>query len=337
MSRKTKNGTSPIDRNRMTERLKSSPAYRIAYKDIDFLNTGELRPVRLQLELLKPETTFIEQKIDSTIVVFGATRIVERKQAALRVAELKEAIRAHPRSTNLKNDLAIARRVLAKSRYYDEAREFARLVSLDSQRQRGRQKREYVIVTGGGPGIMEAANRGAFDVNAKSIGLNITLQTEQEPNPYITPELCLQFHYFALRKMHFMLRAKAMVAFPGGFGTLDELFEALTLAQTLKVRSLPIILFGEEYWKRLIDWDYLVSEGTIDAEDLKLFVYADNARDAWNYIKYFFRTVENGNGNSNYMAGFDSQQLQPADLSSRFASVISPLLSSRRKAKSKKK
>ena len=187
--------------------------------------------------------------------------------------------------------MRIARNILAKSHYYDEAREFGRLVSKESQLN---HDHEFVIITGGGPGVMEAANRGAFDNGAKTIGMNITLPLEQEPNPYITPELCFQFHYFAVRKMHFMLRAKALVAFPGGYGTLDELFEALTLVQTHKLKPLPIILFGEKYWRRLIDFDYLVQEGTIAAKDVELFVYADKAIDAWNYIKYFYELPDDG-------------------------------------------
>ena len=163
------------------------------------------------------------------------------------------------------------------------------MVSSECQDQNGH---EYVIVTGGGPGVMEAANRGAYDVGAKSIGLNITLPEEQEPNAYITPELCFQFHYFVIRKMHFMLRAKALLAFPEGYGTMDELFEALTLVQTEKVRPLPIILFGEKFWKGLIDFDYLVEQGTIAPEDIELFVYADKAIDAWNYIKYFYKAAD---------------------------------------------
>lgn len=319
MSRKTTKETTLIDKIKMANRLKEAAAYRIAYKDIDFLNQEELRPVRLQLELLKPEMTFRQHHINSTIVVFGATRIVERPEALRRVAEIEDRLKAKPKSIALKNELTIAKRVLAKSRYYDEAREFARLVAEDTQKKKGKQ--DYVIVTGGGPGIMEAANRGAFDVNAKSIGLNITLRMEQEPNPYITPELCLQFHYFALRKMHFLLRAKALVAFPGGFGTLDEVFEALTLVQTRKVQSLPIVLFGSEYWKRLIDWDYLVSEGTIDADDLKLFVYADRARDAWDYIKYYFRASANGRNNGTSVGG----ELEPDILSARLTNGIKPV------------
>jgi hypothetical protein len=191
----------------------------------------------------------------------------------------------HPSDKEGKRKVAVAKRVLRKSHYYEEAREFARLVSLDTQQ---RDQHEYVIVTGGGPGIMEAANRGAFETNSKSIGLNITLPFEQEPNPYITPALCLHFHYFAIRKMHFMLRAKALIAFPGGFGTLDELFEALTLVQTGKISPLPVILFGSKYWKELIDFEMLVREGTIDPQDLDLFIYSDKAKDAWEHIKKFY-------------------------------------------------
>lgn len=274
----------------MKSRITRSKAYRIAYKDIDFLQRDELRPVRLQLELLKPEIVFQEHKIQSTIVVFGGTRILEPEQARTNVRKLEQEVASDPRNSSLRKQLAIARSILGKSHYYDEAREFARLVSSECQI---RERHEYVIVTGGGPGIMEAANRGAFDAEAKSIGLNITLPMEQEPNAYITPDLCLQFHYFAIRKMHFLMRAKALVAFPGGYGTLDELFEALTLVQTKKAKPLPIVLFGEKYWKRLINFEALVNEGTIDEQDLKLFVYADKALDAWNYIKFFFNASDN--------------------------------------------
>lgn len=271
----------------MINRLKRSAAYRIAYKDLEFLNSEPLRPARLQLELLKPELILQEQKIKSTIVTFGGTRIIEPKAARAKVEVIEKKLQADPKNKKLRRQLRIARSILAKSRYYDEAREFARLVSSECQIK---DRHEYVIVTGGGPGIMEAANRGAHDVKAKSIGLNITLPLEQEPNPYISPELCLQFHYFAIRKLHFMLRAKALLAFPGGFGTLDELFEALTLVQTGKMPPLPIVLFGEKFWRRVIDFDMLVSEGTIDEQDVNLFVFADTARHAWDYIKYFHAT-----------------------------------------------
>ncbi len=276
----------------MVARLKKSPAYRVAYRDPDFLNSGYARSIRLQAELMKPEITFRKNNIYSTIVVFGGTRIVEPKEAKAKIRRLETRLKKRPGDREVKKQLAIARRVLAKSRFYDEAREFGRLVSTEGQQM---DQHEFVIVTGGGPGIMEAANRGAFETDAKSIGLNITLPLEQQPNAFITPALCLHFHYFAIRKMHFMLRAKALVAFPGGYGTLDELFEALTLVQTGKVRPLPIILFGEEYWRRLIDFDYLVKEGTIDQEDVELFVFADTANDAWNYIKYFYEARANQN------------------------------------------
>jgi uncharacterized protein (TIGR00730 family) len=273
------------EKNKLTARLKRSPAYRIAYNDHEFLDTGYARPIRLQTELMKPEYVLQNQLIFSTIVVFGGTRVVERWEAKRRVASLERRLAKKPRDRDLRKKLRIARSLLSKCHYYEQARKFGRLVSEEGQRHEGH---EYVIVTGGGPGIMEAANRGAFDIGAKSIGLNITLPREQKPNPYITPELCLQFHYFGLRKMHFLLRAKALVAFPGGYGTLDELFEALTLVQTKKVPPMPIILFGEKYWRGLINFEYLVQQGTIDEEDLDLFIYCDKAELAWNYIKDFY-------------------------------------------------
>jgi len=278
------------DTELMVKRLKESPAYKIAYHDDDFIDTDNLRPVRLQLELLKPELILRKQKIVSTIVVFGGTRILEPRKAEARVRKIEAKLKRKPGDGALKKQLRIAKAIRAKSNFYDEAREFGRLVSEECQM---RNEHQFVIVTGGGPGIMEAANRGAYDVGAKSIGMNIAIPMEQEPNPYISPELCLQFHYFALRKMHFFLRAKALVAFPGGYGTMDELFEALTLVQTGVVKRLPIILFGEKYWRKLIDFEYLVKEGTIDEEDINLFVYADKAIDAWNYIKYFYESRSN--------------------------------------------
>jgi uncharacterized protein (TIGR00730 family) len=280
--------TTKLPVKEMTDRLRQSASYRVAYKDLDFLNSAGARSVRLQLELLKTETSMQEHDIHSTIVVFGGARIVERDVAVRKVRELERHVRRWPNNAALKCRLEIARSIEAKAGYYDEAREFARLVSSEFQSRNGR---EFVIMTGGGPGIMEAANRGAYEVGAKTIGLNITLPMEQQPNPYITPDLCFQFHYFAIRKMHFLLRARAMVAFPGGFGTLDEVFEALTLVQTGKTPPLPIVLFGEKFWKRVIDFDYLVAQGTIHEDDLKLFVFADRASDAWNYIKYFWEAT----------------------------------------------
>ncbi|MDF1545951.1 MAG: TIGR00730 family Rossman fold protein [bacterium] len=277
------------DKEKRLELLKRSPAYRIAYKDLDFLEEDYNRPIRLQLELLKPEQILQRHKIESTIVVFGGTRIIEPKEARKRVERLKRSIERKPNDKALRRQLRIAKSILAKSDHYDEAREFGRLVSAEGQ---SFDYRQWVVVTGGGPGIMEAANRGASDIGAKSIGLNITLPMEQAPNPYISPELCIQFHYFALRKMHFLMRAKALVAFPGGYGTLDELFEALTLVQTQKTPPIPIVLFGEKYWRNVMSLEKLVDEGTIDEEDLNLFVYADTAADAWNYIKYFYAAKE---------------------------------------------
>jgi uncharacterized protein (TIGR00730 family) len=278
------------DTELMVKRLKKSPAYKIAYHDDDFIDTDDLRPVRLQLELLKPELILRKQKIVSTIVVFGGTRILEPRKAEARVKKIEAKLKRKPGDAALRKQLRIAKAIRVKSHFYDEARKFGRLVSEECQMH---NEYQFVIVTGGGPGIMEAANRGAYDVGAKSIGLNITIPMEQEPNPFISPELCMQFHYFALRKMHFLMRAKALVAFPGGYGTMDELFEALTLVQTGVMKRLPIILFGEKYWRKVIDFDYLVNEGTIDEEDINLFVYADKAIDAWNYIKYFYETGSN--------------------------------------------
>jgi uncharacterized protein (TIGR00730 family) len=264
----------------------NQPSYRMAFEDPDFIMQDELRGVRLQLELMKTELSLAEHNIRSTIVVFGGTRIPEPKECRRRVKQLEDQLKNKPRDPELLKRLSIARRIRAKSGYYDEARRFAELVSSESQNSRGA---EYVITTGGGPGIMEAANRGACDCGAKSIGLNITLPMEQTPNPYITRELCFQFRYFAVRKMHFVMRAKALVAFPGGFGTLDELFEALTLVQTDKTKRIPIILFGKDYWTQLINFDFLVAEGTIDPDDLKFFRFADTAERSWKMIRDFHK------------------------------------------------
>jgi uncharacterized protein (TIGR00730 family) len=257
----------------------ASASYVLAEQDLAFLARDEARGVRLQIEFLKPETLLGEQAIRDTVVVYGGTRILEPAAARRSVEVLRQALETDPRNTILIRKLAVAERILAKSRYYEIAREFGRLVG--SSRSNDGSRSELVIMTGGGPGIMEAANRGAFEVGAKSIGLNISLPHEQYPNPYITPELCFQFHYFALRKMHFLLRAKALVAFPGGFGTLDELFEVLTLVQTRKIKPVPIVLVGEEYWRRAIDVGFLADEGVIDAEDRELFWFAETANEIW--------------------------------------------------------
>jgi uncharacterized protein (TIGR00730 family) len=260
----------------------ASKSYVLAERDLAFWQRDEARGVRLQIEYLKPETLLHDHGIRDTVVVYGSTRIQEPAAARGCVEALRQALEAEPRNTALSRELAVAERVLAKSRYYEIAREFGRLVG--GARADDGSRSKLVIMTGGGPGIMEAANRGAFDVGAKSVGLNINLPHEQYPNPYITPELCFRFHYFALRKMHFLLRAKALVAFPGGFGTIDELFEVLTLVQTRKIKPVPIVLVGEEYWRRAVDVEFLADEGAIDAEDRELFWYAETADEIWSSI-----------------------------------------------------
>ncbi|HUG70517.1 MAG TPA: prepilin peptidase [Pirellulaceae bacterium] len=272
----------PIEGN--THAILNSPSYRLAEEDTDFLKQAALRPVRLQLELLKPEMTLAEQRIHSTIIAFGGTQIVERHEAEARLGRAQQELAGAIDDPQAKRAVERAERVLAKATFYDAAREFGRLVSSSCQ---ANGEFDYVITTGGGPGVMEAANRGAYDVGAKSVGLNITLPHEQTPNPYITPELCFQFRYFALRKMHFLLRAKALVVFPGGFGTLDELFDALTLRQTQRMQAIPIILFGKEYWHRVIDFQFLADEGVIADEHLDLIDFAETPEEAWEIITKF--------------------------------------------------
>ncbi len=266
--------------------IMNSPSYIPADRDLDFLQRDDLRGIRLQLDFLKPELLLREHGIQHTIVVFGSTRIVEPVAAQRKVEQLREAVADNPGDQGLKTKLAIAERIEEKSRYYNVAREFGRLVA---DAAGGASDPGLVVMTGGGPGIMEAANRGAHDAGAKTIGLNIKLPHEQYPNPYITPELCFHFHYFALRKMHFLLRAKALVALPGGFGTFDELFETLTLIQTRKIEPVPVVLIGEQYWRRVLDIDYMVEEGVIDIEDRELFWYAETAREAWDGIECWHR------------------------------------------------
>ncbi len=272
------------DREVLRRRILASASYRLAERDLELLARAELRPVRLLLELSKPELALAEQGIRSTIVVFGGTQIEEPAQAALHLAAAREAAARSPGDPLRARAAARAERIAEKGRYYEAAREFARLVSGTCQ---AGGRCEYVVVTGGGPGIMEAANRGAFDVGAKSVGFNITLPAEQIPNPYVTPELCFQFHYFALRKMHFLLRARALVAFPGGFGTLDELFETLTLRQTGRMQAIPVVLFGREWWERAVDWRFLVDEGVIGEEHLLLLEWAETPQQAWDAILRF--------------------------------------------------
>jgi len=251
-------------------------AYRLAFTDTDFLLREELRPVRMQLELLKPEMVQQEQGIESTIVIFGSARILPPELALERLA----AARTQGETTAVKR----AEVAVDMSRFYDEARRFAGIVT---ERSRTLATPIYVV-TGGGPGIMEAGNRGAHEVGGKSIGLNIVLPHEQAPNPYITPELCFQFHYFALRKMHFVMRSIALVCFPGGFGTLDELFETMTLIQTGKSRARPILLFGRAFWEKLIDLQHLVDTGMISPSDVNLFRFVESAEEAWEHLSAFY-------------------------------------------------
>lgn len=260
--------------------IKRHPHYIEADRDPDFLRRDEVRGVRLEVDYLKPELLLREHGIEHTIVVFGSTRIVEESEAK-RELERLEALRATEDSEVLERELRIVRRILAKSAYYDVAREFGRIVGGCGQ---GPDDARITLMTGGGPGIMEAANRGAFDVGAKSIGLNITLPHEQFPNPYVTPELCFLVHYFAIRKLHFLRRAKALVIFPGGYGTLDECFEVLTLIQTRKIDPIPVVFIAQSYWRGIINFEMLVEEGTIDPEDLDLFMFAETASEAWEII-----------------------------------------------------
>ena len=250
-------------------------AYRLAFQDMDFLLREDLRPVRFQLELLKPELLLEEAHIGSTFVFYGSARIPEPDKAQAMLDMADEAHRP------------IAERLVAKAKYYDIARELARLASNFPRDSEG--KRHFVVCSGGGPSIMEAANRGAADVHAESIGLNIVLPHEQAPNRYVTPSLSMQFHYFALRKMHFLLRARALAAFPGGFGTFDELFELLTLIQTGKVKPIPVLLFGREFWERVVNFDALVEEGVISERDLDIFTYVDSAAEGWAHVQKFYR------------------------------------------------
>jgi uncharacterized protein (TIGR00730 family) len=252
-------------------------AYRLAFMDSDFLLRDELRPVRMQLELLKPELVQKEHGIESTIVIFGSARIKSPAEAGASLAL------AH----NSGDEPAIrqAQRQVEMSHFYAEAQRFSSIVTSRT----ARMHTPVVVVTGGGPGIMEAGNRGAFEVDGRSIGLNIVLPHEQEPNAYITPELCFQFHYFALRKMHFLMRSIALVCFPGGFGTLDELFETMTLIQTGKCRQRPILLFGRAFWTQLINFDHLVDTGMISANDLHLFRFVETAEEAWEVLDAVYK------------------------------------------------
>jgi uncharacterized protein (TIGR00730 family) len=252
-----------------------SSAYKLAFQDSDFLLREDLRPVRFQLELLKPELLLDEANIESMLVIYGSARIPEPGTA--------DALEAAATDDMARN---IARNLKAKARYYEEARKLARLASVFPPDAAG--KRNFVVCSGGGPSIMEAANRGAADVGRESVGLNIVLPHEQAPNRYVTPDLSFQFHYFALRKMHFLLRARAVCVFPGGFGTFDEMFELLTLIQTGKIKPIPIVLFGREFWERVVNFGALVEEGVISAPDLDLFRFVETADEAWAIVTEFY-------------------------------------------------
>jgi len=257
----------------------ASAAYKLAFQDNDFLLREDLRPVRFQLELLKPELLLDEAKIESMLVIYGSARIPEPDQA--------DALEAAATDDVQRN---IARRLKAKAKYYEEARKLARLASQVPPDENG--CRHFVVCSGGGPSIMEAANRGADDVGKESVGLNIVLPHEQAPNRFVTPDLSFQFHYFALRKMHFLLRARAVCVFPGGFGTFDEMFELLTLVQTGKIKPIPIVLFGQEFWERVVNFDALVEEGVVSARDLGLFKFVETAEEAWQVVQDFYANIE---------------------------------------------
>jgi len=261
--------------------LREHPSYRLSFADDDFLMQDELRHVRLQLEYLKPQLILEQHQIKATVVVFGSARFLSPEKAELMVQQAQQQLDQRPDDPDAQLQLKTAQRQLKNSSYYQAAEEFAALVTRHSQQQ---PEQSLMIISGGGPGVMEAANKGASLAGGQSIGLNIVLPHEQKPNPYITPEFCFRFHYFAIRKMHFLQRARALVAFPGGFGTLDELFETLTLLQTGKAITVPVILYDKAFWTRLINFELLVEEGLIRQEDLDLIQFVDSPEQAWQAI-----------------------------------------------------
>lgn len=271
-----------VEANR--EAILASPTYVLAEKDTEWLRDASMRPVRMQLELQKTEVLLQRAGVKSTVVVFGGTQIVPREEAESKLAAAKAELAAAPDSHAAQRGVTRAEARLRNSRYYNECREFAKVVSGRCQLD---GKCEFVVTTGGGPGVMEAGNRGAFEIGAKTIGLNIELPHEQEPNPYITPDLCFQFHYFAMRKFHFILRAAALVVFPGGFGTLDELFNTLCLRQTGRMQAIPIILYGKKYWDSVLNFQALADEGVIADDHLDLISYAESPQEAWDIIAKF--------------------------------------------------
>ena len=263
------------------ELIVSSSNYQLAHEDRELLNSDEMRGVRMLLEINKPEKILEEQNILSTIIVFGGANLSEKASIDSKLLKAKNSLKTDPGSTNISREITRLKNLQSISHYYDSAREFAKIVSRENQKT---DCNSHVIVTGGGPGIMEAANRGAFDADCKSIGLNISIPNEQHPNSYITPGLCFKFNYFALRKFHFVMRSVAAVFFPGGFGTFDELFELLTLRQTGMKNQIPIILFGRDYWSKVINFQLLSDYGLISDEHLNLFQYADTPSEAWEIV-----------------------------------------------------
>ena len=282
MNKTQKDISTKINNSKNLNLIINSDTYKLAYEDIGLLNRYEMRGVRMLLEITKPDLILEENKILSTIIIFGGASIAEELKTKEKIDDIKKLIKKNPSSVLLKRNLNRLENLLSMSHYYQSAREFSKLASINNQ---SKSCNSHVIVTGGGPGIMEAANRGAFEANCKSIGLNISLPNEQIPNAFITPGLCFKFNYFALRKIHFVMRSIGAVFFPGGFGTLDELFELLTLRQTGMKNKIPIILFGREYWDKIINFEYLADLGLISDEHLNLFEYADTASEAWEIIK----------------------------------------------------
>ena len=295
-----------VDVEQNLARLKNAPSYRMSTRDPDFLEGDDGREARLLSEFLKAERALEHENIASTIIVFGSARIPDPKIAKERLDAARQAADAAPGNKEKAEKLERAKRTFELSEYYQIAREFGELVARENDKYnevrgprgevRVKKDREYVVCTGGGPGVMEAANRGAYDAGEASIGLNISLPFEQKPNPFVAPHLCFNFHYFAMRKMHFLMRAKALVAFPGGFGTLDELFETLTLIQTRKVPRVPVILVGRAFWNRIINLDALAEEGMISPEDVGLVTWAETAEEAWTAITVFYTDTTHNKG-----------------------------------------
>ncbi|MDO5552293.1 MAG: TIGR00730 family Rossman fold protein [Planctomycetia bacterium] len=294
LERSTQKKNSGPDTAELTNALLTSPSYIKAYEDEGFMQGEDARELRLLAEYVKADSTFNHRNILSTIIVFGSARILPPDVASKLLTDAESELARNPDSAKAHAAVARAREKVTMSHYYEMARRFAEIVSEHNQiydydsDPTHKHYLDYVICTGGGPGIMEAANRGAYDAGGVSIGLNISLPFEQRPNPYITPDLCFQYHYFAIRKLHFMMRARALVVFPGGFGTFDELFEGLTLRQTGRMQALPIIMFGEDFWRKCINFEYLAESGVISPEDLNLFTFVKTPDEAWTAIRDFY-------------------------------------------------